>query len=1029
MPDYQSVDLVTARQMISDLPGDLGERRVAPVYMDGINVDALRDAIATTDFQAGQRQSAGTRFWATPARPQEDNPTRDVMEVDLATPRLINRISFDLAHFPHRAQVEYSATGDGPWSPLLDGSGRPIVIETIDSNPPLLSENAHQGLAHPQHFGAGHWLMQEYRTVPVTASRFRVVLTRPNGGAPPTNSQGIAVPYSLGVRAFVVGYEVDSRDDIPDRPLVPGSATLHRPIETTRDLLGSSVSYAERENPAANLLTGGVWRSEPQPVPYAVVNLYIDVRVDDEPTVIERFFIDPITSGCSVNLYYTQAEPDLDADDPWMYVEWTPVARDFAARRGFMRFDPTLAAFFKFEFTDLAPEPYDAISPLVRTVRLFPGGLESRDPISRSGNTGGSGAVVNGALDGILRYEDNERLVAANLTDLSRGFSPTEVFYSQDPDAAARLRNLSEFYNFLPWQGGTQAPHWPGTQTHPYVMAEVLHDQRVGFYVALANVQAYRLDYAFDQDTDQYLEYFLDDHNFAVNNGWLLTPQDLASPDTPGGPWTVTSKVLPSRTGVRGVQFATTQSPPLQLLPDDDFNSGIVDPTVLDEEGNQKTVWLAFGDGEDVPLFEVSNEFNTDIGTTVIVKREGATETLPVSTDHTYREIGQEYGTYQAIMDLGLTYDDLARTSTPEERARVGGIRNRVAITPAPGARVYAAARVLSKIDQGEPLYVQIYDRLSEQVVAEAPATVDANKVVEWSVSYDAGANAATQTRTWDEVVAANPTYSAMDNRTYFDIATEVGEAARVELQVRLVQKGLPNASWYVDTLSLFEESILWEFSNDGGVAWYPAPGIRNNPNGVLLFPEPVETSTVTTWADIEGRSPAPTYESLSGVTYGSLEHGQRTVAPLRNQLRWRVSCARKGQHVNALSVRPWYVGTGRGVLSHEGVDIAGPNQALYDHYQPVAFDSRFRLWHRPIPQAWYFFYRQFTLLRHDEYVATPVYTETVLSDALVVPRRAILPSTDVLGDALVIPVGGPTPPEDEVPSNVLPEVFVLRSP
>lgn len=1025
----QEVSVDFAQRLVSDMPGDFGAREVSPVYMDGVDIDVLRAAINNADFRAGQRQAAGSRFWATPARLQSDLPIRDIIEIDLAVSRLVNTVSFDLAHFPHRAEVEYSTTSNqNDWQPLRDSSGKAIVIETVDSNPPILAQNATQNLAHPHHFGAGHWMSQHVRLLPVSAIRFRIVLTRPNGGVPPTDSQGTAVPYSLGVRSFVVGYDIETEADIPTRPLVPGSRTTYQPIESTRDLLGSSVSYAKRENPAANLRTGGIWRCEPQPLPYAVVNLYLDVRsISNNPTVIDRIFVDPVSSGCSVNLYYTIDTPDFTQPDPWIYVVWTSVGRDFALRRGFMRFAPTRATFFKMEFTDLAPEPYDSNQAIVRTVKMFPGGLESQDPISRSGNTGGAGTVVNVAHGALPMYDDgNDTPVTRSLTDLSRGYSPTEVFYSKDPAAAGRLADLSEFYNYMPWQGGTQAPHWPGTQTHPYVETEVLHDHRVAFFVALANVTPYRLDYAFEEDTDQYLEHFFDATNFE-NRGWIQRVQDVKTPHG-AGPYRLTSKVFKSRTNVRGVQFATTQSPPLQLLPDDDFNSGVV-------EGDQAH-WIPISsDDEADPYFAVSSEFSTDIGTTVQIRREGATEVAPRFNLNLYREISRNYGTYGEIMRQGLTYADLARTPTLAEQARFGGIKSRRPITPAYGARIYAAARVFSKIDLGEPVWIQIFDELANDgkgaVVSETPATVQANKIVEWYTSYDAGTLIALGQRTWSQVSQSYPTYSAMDSLAYDTVATMVGDAKQVRLTARLVQKGVANASFFADTVSLFEESILWEFSNDGGLNWYSAPGIRNNPNGVLLFPAPNETAYRNTYEAIEGQDPRPThptYNQFQATRWSAMEHAPRSNEPNRRELRWRVTCARGGQHVNGLSIRPWYVGQARGVLPHEGVDIAGPNVALYDHFAPIEMDPRWRLWHKPIPQAWYFFYRQFTLLRHDDYVQTAIGTNTVLPESFVVPRVGIVPSTDVLGDALILPVGGPTPPPQVPFTGVLVDAFILRS-
>jgi hypothetical protein len=994
--------------MAETLPGDLGEQRVAPLFMGGVPVGNLADALARVDNQAGQRQNAQTRFWATPVRAQEQDPIRDILEVDLSTTRLINTVSFDLAHFPHRAALEYSPTSTDAWTPVLDQFGSPVVVEIIDSNPPVLPQNTSPGLAHPQHFGAGHWLPQDFKIDPIQASRLRLVLTRPFGGAPPINTQGATVPYSLGVRSFVTGYRVDSRADIPAREMLPGSLVEHRPIEYTRDLLGSTISFSERENLATHLLSGGIWRSEPQPLPYAVVNLYADVQdyTSGTPlaTVIDRFFIDPITSGCSVNVYYTNDDVPIGVDDPWQYVNWTPVGRDFALRRGLMRINPTKARYFKFEFTDLAPEPYEADAPTVRLVRLFPDGMEGHDPITRSGNDGGAGTRVAGALDGILRFADgNNAPVTQGLTDLSRGYSPTEVFYSKDPAAAARLRELSEFYNYMPWQGGTQAPHWPGTQQHNYLITEVLHDQRVAFYVALSSLVAFRLNYDFNEDSVQYLEYFLDDSNIDSLGGWLLTDQDLATPTAEGGPWQATSKTMRSRSNIRGIQYATNQSPPLQLLPDDDFNSGATGQAFLLDN------WQPFGIGEDPPAFVPTNDYNTDIGTTVMVTREGTTETPPVAdVPHRWSEIGLRYGTYDGIENAGLTYGDLESDADPTTQSRVGGIFNKTVITPALGSRIYAAVRVLSRVTLEEPLWVQIYDTLSGKVLAEAPHQVVANQITEWDVSLDTGSSAVTSQRTWADVEGS--TYGDYEDQLWTQVASSV-EYTSIAVVVRLVQKGAPNASWYIDTLSLFEDSILWEFSNDDGATWYQAPGVRNNPDGALLFPDPVETAYANTYEAIEGSDPdpsVPTWGDLSGDSWWDLEHVERSLQPDNARLRWRVTCQRPGQHVNALSIRPWYVGTGLGEVGHDGANVAGPNAALYDHYQPIRFDPRYRLWSKPIPQSWYFFFRQFTLTRHTEYVSVPVtLPQNLLGDSIIVPQRPdIMYSADLLGDGLIIDTG-----------------------
>lgn len=977
-------------------PGFLGDNRVSPVYVDGVEVGAFAAAIEANGYKAGQRLDSGSRFWSTPPRLPDAAPLRDVFEVDLSGARLINVISFDLAHFPQDCLVEWSPDSTAPFQPVLSQSQTPLTLSISDSNPPVVQGIGTQSMGHPQHFGAGHWDSHKFKVVPITAARLRLVLTRPLGRNYPTDSLGTSVSYSLGVRSFQVGYEVLTRDDIPFTEFRPGSVTEHLPFAATRDLLGSSVLYAERENRARILLQGGVWRSEPQPVANAVVPLYIDVSNNDgSPTVVERLFLEPLVSGVSLNLYATP-EPLADGqtfDD----VEWVPINRDFILRRGYIRFDPIEATFLKMEFTNLAPEPYDAPEAMVREVLLFPASLDPQNFGITSGNSGGIGTLVQSQLATLLRYEDNDLLATQGLTDLSVGYTPTEVFYSSDPSAAERLRNLSAFYNYKPWQGGYSAPSWPSTQKHVYVHTEVLHDQRVAFYVGLRTIQVFRLDYTFTEDTNAYLEYFYDDLHLEEVKGWTLTTGDLLSGQ---GFSEATSKALTSRTGVRGIQFATTQSPPVQLLGDDDFDSATIDlPSVLMN-------WGTVGEGEAPATLSISNRYNTDIGTTVTITRDGSVESDPaVVIPHTWASIGIRYKTYSGIRNAGLSYGDLNSPLTSSGVQSLGGIFNRTIITPSLGGRLYAAARVISDKALTEPLFIQIVDTsvMPEKVVAEAPAMIPANQVVEWEVPYETAGTV----QTWDGL--AGKDYQTLSSMTWGQVATQE-QIAPIRAMVRLVQKGSPNASWSVDTLSLFEDAILWEFSNNDGMDWYPAPSVRNNPNGVMLFPEP-PLADAHTYEAIEGmHDDQPTkYEDLIG-SWDDLVQAIRTVPPTRNLVRWRVSCGLPNQHVNALSIRPWYDYTGNGIPSIEGVNVPGANLALYDQYQPIKQDPRWRQWNKPVPLAWFFFYRQFVLTRHDGVTVLPPMQNTFLADGLVDPIGSGRLSISSLEDGFVLPFRGPSP-------------------
>src|SRR5690606_31959824 len=111
----------------------------------------------------------------------------------------------------------------------------------------------------------------------VTTRKIRIRLRRIDGNAPQIRKLGTGftqnAPYSLAIRAFDVGYRVRSRGDFP----VGGGL-----IGTTTDTFGSQVQFEVVEQDPSNVLTVSeeVWRCEPQPVNYSVVNMYLDTRGD-----------------------------------------------------------------------------------------------------------------------------------------------------------------------------------------------------------------------------------------------------------------------------------------------------------------------------------------------------------------------------------------------------------------------------------------------------------------------------------------------------------------------------------------------------------------------------------------------------------------------------------------------------------------------------------------------------------------------------------------------------------------------------
>lgn len=308
------------------------------VWVDNMSLEQLNATRALNPPTTATVDSSGNqKFWSTPARPV-DSETVEVMQLTLGAERVFNYMRFDVAHFPQDVWVEYFDTDTRTWQPCLDGrQPRPTpVLETIlDSSPGILPPpTSIGGDLHPQHSFSGHWQTLEWRLRPTTTQDLRILLRRNNTGSPPATTFGAAADYSLAIRSLYLGYQVRSRSDVPLTKQRPGNYTEYQSFASTQDLFGSAVSYSIRVNKAENILhpiplpeqTASVysaetstpqnvlvWRSQPQPFPWAVVNFYADVRGQDGgPQVLDRFFLDPTVNGPNCNLYYSNDEPDTE---------------------------------------------------------------------------------------------------------------------------------------------------------------------------------------------------------------------------------------------------------------------------------------------------------------------------------------------------------------------------------------------------------------------------------------------------------------------------------------------------------------------------------------------------------------------------------------------------------------------------------------------------------------------------------------------------------------------------------------------
>src|SRR5690606_39118933 len=237
---------------------------------------------------------------------------------------------------------------------------------------------------------------------------------------------------------------------------------------------------------------------------------------------------------------------------------------------------------------------------------------------------------------------------------------------------------------------------------------------------------------------------------------WHWDGDRLITSSTVGDSVTTMSRRFPSKRRVRGVQFATQQSGPVQLVPDPDFAAPLA------------THWVPVGD---VVAMEHSEDFATTLGTAVRVLRSSGL--------NTWAELGDAYPTW-ADLEAGdpstgdPTWEFLEGDSTV---IGGGGIEQRTAVQVSGSGRVRAAARVYADHALAAPLTLQILSANGD-VLAERDQVVTAGKIVEWSVGYTLG-EVPTLHQTWADIRSGG---GGIEQRT----AVQVSGSGRVRAAARV---------------------------------------------------------------------------------------------------------------------------------------------------------------------------------------------------------------------------------------------------
>lgn len=196
----------------------------------------------------------------------------------------------------------------------------------------------------------------------------RFVITSPNP---------LAAPYSD--RAWDnFGFVLEGNND-------GGGAFMFRVLALTADdgidFLGNEYRSAVSQNDASNISTASgsdpdaYWLSKPSPSKFAVESLYFDMRkthvrydgssveetvVADDPVVVDRVLVDPVTPGVYFNVYYTEEGGLGTHEEEWENKLWTRIPQTYRMERKETHVfpEPIKARFLKIEFSHLQARHY-----------------------------------------------------------------------------------------------------------------------------------------------------------------------------------------------------------------------------------------------------------------------------------------------------------------------------------------------------------------------------------------------------------------------------------------------------------------------------------------------------------------------------------------------------------------------------------------------------------------------------------------------------------------------------------------------
>jgi len=337
----------SAEQAISDMPD------IYKVSFPWLIRQAGKDSFVVNDYyplgyfgdEKFNLNKPSKLFWAS----EELEPdAEEDLYIDFGSTRPINMMEFEISQKPIDIFLYYWDDVEEDWE-LVEFRNDVNNITSVD-------------------YGATNtytWQSLAFYFNTVETQRMRVRLARRPEKFPFPYSP--IFPWSIEIRNLKCAQVIAEIEDF-----VPNFGV---------DVLGNSYT-TDLKTYSANQAWDGeentYWQSQINPSRFAVESLYFDVSDNDEPSLVDEVYLDPLTPECLMHIYYSN---DDSNSDNWDNKLWIPVPRHYLLTKGNVKlFETIRTKYIKLEFTKLNVLPYNTLSlpiELNKTYRMYPSWVES----------------------------------------------------------------------------------------------------------------------------------------------------------------------------------------------------------------------------------------------------------------------------------------------------------------------------------------------------------------------------------------------------------------------------------------------------------------------------------------------------------------------------------------------------------------------------------------------------------------------------------------------------------------------------